>query len=264
MIIDIHTHPRWHEGRFLHHPLPAEADAMLELAARQGISHLCLLGCFSPYPDEDGIRTINDATISMVQRHPGRIFGLCFLNPELPERFLVDEILRCSDAGLAGVKLEYEVNARDARLDPIMETLAARDAFLLHHSWYKTVHKAAQESDPSDIACLAGRHPRTKILMAHLTAGGIRGVLDIQNHPNVSVDTSGSPPVSGLVEYAVEKLGAERVVFGSDFPIRDFACQLGRIEGARVSSEDRELILWKNAARLLKLSRDLEACGGKA
>jgi hypothetical protein len=261
MIIDIHTHPRWHEGRFLQHPLPEEADAMLELAARQGIDRLCLLGRFYPYPDEDGIRAINNATVAMVRRHPGRVFGLCFLNPALPEDFLVAETARCLEAGLSGVKLEYEVNARDARLDPIMETLAAHDAFLLHHSWYKTVQKVAQESDPSDIACLAGRHPRTKILMAHLTAGGIRGVLDIQRHANVSVDTSGSPPVSGLVEYAVEKLGAERVVFGSDFPIRDFGCQLGRIEAARLGEEHRELVLWRNAARLLKISTDQQAGG---
>ena len=261
MIIDIHTHPRWDKGRFLQHPLPTEADAMLELAGRHGIDKLCLLGRFYPYPDEDGIRTINDATLAMVRRHPGRVFGLCFLNPVLPEPFLVAEITRCLEAGLSGVKLEYEVNARDTRLDAIMEVLAAHDVFLLHHSWYKTVQKVAQESDPSDIACLAGRHPRTKILMAHLTAGGVRGVLDIQKHANVSVDTSGSPPVSGLVEYAMEKLGAERVVFGSDFPIRDFGCQLGRIEAACLKEEDRELVLWRNAARLLKISTDQQGEG---
>lgn len=254
MIIDIHTHPRWRQGQFLNHPDPAEGDAMLELANKQGIGVLCLLGRFFPYPDKAGIQAINNATIGMVKRHPGRLFGLCFLNPVLPPCFLVDEIQRCYDAGLSGVKLEYEVNARDRRLDPIMEKIAELDAFVLHHSWYKTVGKVAMESDPSDIADLAERHPDTKILMAHLTAGGIRGVLDIQQHHNVLVDTSGSPPVSGLVEYAVAKLGAHRVLFGSDFPIRDFACQLGRIEGAALSTEDREMLLWKNAARLLKIS----------
>lgn len=235
------------------HPQPQEGDAMLELAAKQGIHSLCLLGCFYPYPDEEGVRAINNATIGIVQRQPGRLFGLCFLNPALPAAFLTDEIDRCLDAGLSGVKLEYEVNARDARLHPIMEKIAEREAFVLHHSWYKTVGKVENESDPSDIAWLAERHPDTKILMAHLTAGGIRGVLDIQPHQNVSVDTSGSPPVAGLVEYAVEKLGPERVLFGSDFPVRDFACQLGRVEGANLTPRDREMVLGKNAARLLKL-----------
>lgn len=253
MIIDIHTHPRWKDDRFMRHPEPEEGDAMLELAGRQGIEKLCLLGRFYPWPDEEGVRSINNATIGIVRRHPGRLFGLCFLNPTLPAAFLTAEIDRCLDAGLSGVKLEYEVNARDPRLDPIMEKLAERDAFVLHHSWYKTTDRIGEESDPADIANLAERHPGTRILMAHLTAGGIRGVLDILPHGNVSVDTSGSPPVAGLVEYAVEKLGAERVLFGSDFPIRDFACQLGRVEGANLTGRDREMVLGRNAARLLKI-----------
>jgi predicted TIM-barrel fold metal-dependent hydrolase len=254
MIIDIHTHPRWQGGVFRRHPEPTEGDAMLDLAGRQGIDKLCLLGCFHSYPDEAGIRAINDATLAMVRRHPEKLHGLCFLNPVLPRDFLLEEIDRCLDAGLAGVKLEYEVNARDSRLDPLMEKVAERGAFVLHHAWYKTVHKMPCESDPSDVAHLAARHPRTQILMAHLTAAGMRGVLDIKNLPNVCVDTSGSPAVSGLVEYAVHHLGAQRVLFGSDFPIRDFASQLGRIEGAKLSEADREAILWKNAARLLKIS----------
>jgi hypothetical protein len=243
----------------MNHPEPGEGDAMLELAGRQGIGALCLLGRFYPYPDKAGIRSINDATIGMVHRHPGRLFGLCFLNPVLPPAFLLDEIDRCLDAGLSGVKLEYEVNARDPRLDPVMEKVAKREAFVLHHAWYKTVGKVENESDPSDIAHLARRHPGTRILMAHLTAAGIRGVLDIKACPNVSVDTSGSPPVAGLVEYAVEHLGAERVLFGSDFPIRDFACQLGRLEGADLTESEREKLLWKNAARLLKIPAEESA-----
>ncbi len=253
MIIDIHTHPRWEDDKFLQHPSPEQADTMLAAAARHGIHSVCLLGRFYPYPDEDGIRAINDATIGMVRRCPERVFGLAFLNPALDSDFLVGEIDRCLGAGLSGVKLEYEVNARDARLDPIMEAVSARDAFVLHHSWYKTIQKVSCESDPSDVADLATRHPRTRILMAHLTAGGMRGVLDIQKHENVSIDTSGGQPFSGLVEYAVNKLGSERVLFGSDYPIRDFASQLGRIEGAKLTDQERSRILSKNAARMLKI-----------
>ncbi len=226
---------------------------MVATAERHGIHALCLLGCFYSYPDEEGIRAINDATLSMVRRQPGRLHGLCFLNPALPARAVADEVERCLSAGLSGVKLEYEVNARDRRLDPIMEAVAAHGGFVLHHAWYKTCGHVAQESTPADVAALGARHPRTTLLMAHLTAGGIRGVLDIRRYPNILVDTSGSPPVSGLVEYAVDQLGAERVVYGSDYPIRDFATQLGRVEGAHLPPTAREHLLWRNAARLLKL-----------
>lgn len=157
------------------------------------------------------------------------------------------------EAGLRGVKLEVGVHARDKRLDPIMEHAAELDVPVLHHAWYKSQGRLPDESDPIDIADLAGRHPATRIVMAHLTGGGHRGVLDILSYPNVSIDTSGGQPVAGLVEYAVAKLGAERVLYGSDVICRDFSAQLARIQAARIGAQARERILWKNAARMFRL-----------
>jgi uncharacterized protein len=81
-----------------------------------------------------------------------------------------------------------------------------------------------------------------------------RGVLDIKPYPNVVVDTSGAQPVAGLVEYAVAELGPDRVLFGSDWPIRDYAVQKARVTGAHISAQDRASILGENAARLLRLA----------
>jgi uncharacterized protein len=91
------------------------------------------------------------------------------------------------------------------------------------------------------------------IVMAHLTAAGARGVHDVKSHRNVLVDTSGSQPVAEVVEYAVAELGADRVVYGSDVPGRDYSAQLGRIWGARISEAARRKILYQNTARLLGL-----------
>jgi len=190
----------------------------------------------------------------LVRRRPDVFVGFCFLNPNHENSFLLKEITRCVEKGnLKGIKLWVAVNARSKRLNPIMEACARLDIPVLHHAWYKTIGKVLDESNPADIADLAGRHPNIKIIMAHLTAAGLRGVLDIQPYPNVYVDTSGSQPLSGIVEYAVEKLGPERVLYGSDAPIRDFSCQLGRIYGAKISRHDRDLILGLNAKKLLKL-----------
>jgi predicted TIM-barrel fold metal-dependent hydrolase len=87
--------------------------------------------------------------------------------------------------------------------------------------------------------------------MAHLGGGGWRGVQDVKPYPNVLIDTSGAQPQAGLVEYAVRELGADRVLFGSDWPIRDFATQMARVTGARLPERDRRRILGLNAARLL-------------
>ena len=48
-------------------------------------------------------------------------------------------------------------------------------------------------------------------------------------------------------------VGAERILYGSDAPIRDYASQLAKVTGARISDRERQRILGENAARLLNL-----------
>jgi predicted TIM-barrel fold metal-dependent hydrolase len=154
---------------------------------------------------------------------------------------------------MVAIKQGIEVNARDARIDPIAGAAAELDVPILFHAWYKMVEKYPEESDGSDIAHLARRHPHTRFIMAHLTGVGRRGVQDVADLPNVSVDTCGGWYDTEMVEYAVRYLGADRVLYGSDFPGRDYAPQVGRVEGARLSDTDRERILWRNAEALLGL-----------
>lgn len=251
MIIDIHVH---HEIGTEQHDCFARTEELFRLADRAGIDRLCMLGNVTRYgvrmkPSQ--IRQVNDTTIALVRRYPDRVSGFCFLNPTLDPGFLREEIDRCVNAGLCGIKLEIDLNARDGRMGVLMDKAAEHDIPVLHHAWHLTVGRQEYASDPSDIAHLARRFPTVRIIMAHLTGDGIRGVLDVADCPNVWIDTSGGQPVAGIVEYAVEKLGAERVVFGSDECGRDFSCQIGRILGANISARDRALILGGNAARLL-------------
>ncbi|MDD2710535.1 MAG: amidohydrolase family protein [Verrucomicrobiae bacterium] len=245
-IIDIHAHISLESCR----QILLEAD-------RLEISHLCnlvghLKGISMINATPAHIVAMNNQTMTLVRKHPGRITGFCFLNPLHDRRFLLKEIDRCLVKGnLKGIKLEVDANARSSRLDPILKECARLNLPLLHHAWYKTVGKVFNESTPADIAHLARRHPGVKIIMAHLTAAGIRGILDIQPCPNVFVDTSGSQSFSGIMEYAVEKLGAGRILFGSDISGRDFSVQLGRIHGAKINRREKELILGLNAKKLL-------------
>jgi len=246
MIIDIHAHmPAANRGRV--------TEIMAE-ARRLGIARICDLGDWPLGASPDQVVSANNHTMQLVRRRPDVFTGFCFLNPSHARSFLMEEITRCVEKGnLKGVKLEVDINARSKRLDPIMQVCARLNIPVLHHTWYKTGGKYLNESTPADIADLAGRHPDNIIIMAHLTAGGLRGVLDIQPHSNVYVDTSGSQPFAGIIEYAVAALGAHRILYGSDAAGRDFACQLGRIYGARISRRDRDLILGLNAKKLLRL-----------
>ncbi len=236
---------------------PRSRDRLAAAAAEMGVSRICLLGdviAFGFHPTPEQIRVINDATIADVRARPDLYVGLCHVNPENPEDFAVGEIERCvRDNGLRGVKLEATVVCTDPRLDPIMETARRLGVFVLHHAWYQSVRTTEGESTPADIANLASRFPDVPIQMAHLGGARVRGVLDIRPYANVSVDTSGSQPLGELVEYAVRVIGADRIVYGSDVPGRDFSAQLGRVWGARISDADKRRIFHQNAERLLGL-----------
>ena len=250
-VIDCHIHTQVPDGRYDE----AEVERCLALAGRAGIDRLVYLfnlGSGGVDPQEVDLRASNDLGLELVARHPDRFAAFCYLNPSLPESFTLAEIDRCIANGpMAGIKLWISVKANDPRLDPIMEQAAQLKVPVLHHAWYKATEFVFNESTPAEVADLARRHPRVDIIMAHLAGGGWRGVRDVRDCPNVVVDTSGAQPHAGLVEYAVQELGAARVVFGSDWPIRDFAVQRARVDGAALSADQKALILGGTMARLL-------------
>jgi predicted TIM-barrel fold metal-dependent hydrolase len=202
-------------------------------------------------PNQDQITEINDLTIQTLKEFPDDLLGFCFLNPSHDVDFMKKEIDRCFELdGFIGVKLEISLNCRDRRLDPVMQALREKKGILVHHSWYLSKKTQPEASEPADIANLAERHPDVRIVMAHLTGCGVRGVQDVKKRENVFIDTSGAQPEYGFVEYAVGEIGAERILYGSDIPGRDFSSQLGRVLGADISEDAKELILLKNAERL--------------
>jgi len=249
--VDVHVHLA---GRGAV-PSPDELALCRRLAEAQGIGRVHLLGNLISvggyHPSEADVRTVNDNTLGACRAAPEFFAGLCYLNPAHGAAFCHAEIDRCVVAGgMIGIKLWVAVNARRAACDPILGRAAELGVPVLHHAWYKTTDTVPEESDPGDIADLAARHPRASIIMAHLGGGGWRGVRAIAGCPNVLVDTSGAQPEADLVEDAVAVLGARRVLFGSDWPIRDFAVQRARVTGARLPAAVRDLILGGNARRV--------------
>lgn len=253
--IDIHVHPRQKlEVR--------EAGILINLAKKLNIRKVNLLGdvlYYGYHPSKEQIRKVNNLTIKLVKRFPDFFTGFCFINPEHERQFIEEEIKRCVlNSGLKGVKLEVSCNASDKRTFIVAEIAQQLNIPILHHACDTTNINSRYgpnlcQSDPEDIAILAKNFPKLKIIMAHITGCGIKGILEIKNYTNIYTDTSGFQPVSGILEYATQKLGAERILFGSDVPGRDFAVQISKIYAAKIKDKDKEKILYLNAKRLLAL-----------
>ena len=261
-IIDAHVHPHiWGFGRNVR-----EIDRLVAYGRSLGIERMVALGDVTRYgasPTERQVAEVNDESAATQCRHPDYFLSFCFLNPTLGARSAVRELERCvENYRFVGIKLEACNNARDRCMRPVMEAAARLGLPVLQHSWSASRlprKLRGRNSDPADTALLARRHPDVTIIMAHLSGCELRGILEIRDLGNVLIDTSGGPPVAELVELAVEHLGADRVLYGSDLPGRSPAVAVARVLGARLSPREKRQILYGNAARILKLPTLLPA-----
>ncbi len=256
-VLDIHVHPLNCFGSFRVASPEADAEELVAAARRSGVTRMCVFSLYesTPYePTPEQCRQANDYVLRMRDAEPEAILPFCYVTPAFPDESAA-EIERCVGGhAMAGVKLWVARRATDPGLDPIMEAAVAKDVPVLQHAWLKTTGNLPGESTPFDVADLARRHPGARIIMAHLNGVGYRGIEALVDVPNVAVDTSGGDPESGMVEAAVRRLGAHRVVYGSDAPIRHFGVTMNKVLGADISDADKRSILWDNALRILNLS----------
>jgi len=262
-IFDFHVHAQY-AHKSIHTDIPyiqkCGIQKMLLIGDVLGLGYNC---------SEDEIMRINDHNFDIVNAHPELCFGFGFLNPLLSATFLHSEIDRCVKSGALGIKLEVSTLASDKRVWPIMEQLKERGMPLIHHTWNTRVIgrntiKDCFQTDAEDIAVLAQAFPDVKIIAAHLRGNGIRGIIELKKYENVFFDTSGGQPMRGILEYAVKKIGAHRILYGSDayFPDgRDFPSQISAVEAAEIKDSEKEDIFWNNAVGLLKVSTNRQGSG---
>ena len=227
---------------------------LLKYADRMGIEKVIFFLGFArdhdPPPEQ--FRRDNDVLLRALDRARGRALGFVYLNPKFTDESL-KELDRCvRDGPMVGVKLWVALRCHDQRLDPIVERATELKAVVFQHTWLKTTGNLPEESTPDDIVQLAARHPNATLIAGHVGGNWERGIRAIRASQNVYAGISGSDPTAGMVEMAVRELGAERVIYGSDFGGRSLASQLAKAYGADTSEEAKRLILGGNIRRLLR------------
>lgn len=138
---------------------------------------------------------------------------------------------------------------------PLVEQIHSCGGLIVQHTWYKTGGKeSAAESTPEELAELAAKYPQQSFVCAHAGGEWEQGLRAVRHLPNISVETSGFDATAGFVELAVRELGASRVLFGSHLPSRSLGTELSKVTTARITEEEKRLILGGNLRRLLKRS----------
>ena len=243
-VIDVHAH--W--GRF-HMPMrEATLPGLLRVMDVNDIERIVLSSSEAiSYDMISGNRSV----ASLITQSP-RIYGYIFLNPNrLTDSF--QELERyAADPRFVGVKMYsgayigQPLNCAGHR--KFLERIAARFSRLviLFH---------CGENDPNNFANireLGQEFPALNFIMGHMgSALWSQAIAVARDQKNLYAEICAPVPARTRTEDAVRALGADRVLFGSDYPIINPAYMLGTVLGADISDADRRNILHDNAARLL-------------
>jgi predicted TIM-barrel fold metal-dependent hydrolase len=233
----------------------SKVESMIEAAEQLGIDKLC---CSRPIvggamADIKEVRNVNDSVLAAMKRYPERIAGFCFVQPGNGAAAL-DEIDRCLDRGMIGVKLYNQFKYSDPIVYPVAERCIEHRIPILGHSAHLTdaSTRAAQPktSDSLDFCWLSERYPELILILGHVNGGGdwewaIKGLRDC---PHVYLDTSGSVLENDTIGKCVRELGHQRVLFATDQTME--GC-VGKILSADLTDAQREDIFWRNLQKIL-------------
>jgi aminocarboxymuconate-semialdehyde decarboxylase len=270
-------------------------DARLEAMDRQGVDVQLVSPSPAHYCDwaDEALarriaRTVNEGVAELVATRPDRISGLGFAPLHAGEDALVEAV---TDLGLRGVEIGTlgpgGLELGDPALDPFWAKASELGAIVFVHPWGCTLGERLSRFYMTNIVgqnvehavamsnlILSGvldRHPGAKIVFAH--GGGYApfhpGRLDHGWAVRDEITTPREKPSSylrklwfdslvyepDLLEALVERVGAERVLLGSDFPF-DMGTEdpVGHVHACQLADADRRAICGSNAAALLGLT----------
>ena len=159
-----------------------------------------------------------------------------------------------------GIKIHPSLHSLPADNDRYRDAweLAARESVpILAHSWEVSDYNPSQElSFPTRFSRFVEEFPGVALILGH--AGGryhghLAAAALARAHAGVWLDLSGDCYALGLIEFLVEQVGADRILFGTDLNWIDPRTHIGRVLDAEISTADKEKILRANACRLFCL-----------
>ncbi len=204
----------------------------------------------------------NDYILESVARYPKRLVGFCAVS-SYHDDFSLAEIERCVHGGIRGVgELRPDVQLPESvsqeTLAPFSRLLIEHNLILLTHSSDPVGHpyRGKGAATPEKLYEFIANFTGVPVVCAHWGGGlpfytlmpEVRQTLE-----NVYFDTAVSPFLyrPEIYRYVRDLVGADRILFGSDYPVIAPARLLKEIDAVALSGEDREMILSGNARRLL-------------
>lgn len=252
-IIDFHTHP------FLE-PVESIAiydktytyNAIKEKMTSIGINHICgsVLRRDMESDMLKNIRKCNAHAYELKTLLDGFYTPGIHIHPDYVKES-VDEIREYNDKGinLIGELVPYMHLWKDSVSEgyyEILEEAAYRNMIVSFHTM----------NDEDEMDKMVSDNPKVTFVMAHPGERDslLRHIARMKKCDNVYLDLSGTGIFRyTMLKFLINEVGADRILFGSDYPVCNPGVYVGGVNFEDISDLDKEKIFSKNAIRLLNI-----------
>lgn len=248
LVIDSHTHmvDEEHKTVSLYPMLNGDPKGLIRKMDLMGIDQIIT----SPW---EGIMTngidSNETTLKANKDTNNRILAYATCNPNYEED--IDAVINIyhEKHRFIGIKPYYPMHRRDL-LDPVYDRWFE---YGNKHKLIMLVHSGPEEI-AKKVEILSDKYKDMTFILAH---SGINyatakyNVVCAKKRDNVYLEITYTALTNGVIEYMVDEVGADRVLFGTDMPMRDPAPQFAWVCYANISVEDKKKILGGNIKKLI-------------
>lgn len=244
-IIDFHTHPFLDENDSIC-IYKRTTKTMPDDLSLIGIDRFC--GSVITYRSSGigNTRISNDTALALREKYGNRYIPGFMVHPNFPE----DSIEELKKAKANGIRLigelvpyAYKWQYDSEGFYTILDYTDNTDfIYSMHTTDIEVMRKIAKE------------HKATRFVFAHPgEASRVEEHISVMLEcDNVYLDISGTGLFRyGMLKHLVTKVGADRIIFGSDYPICNPNMYIAGVEFEQISDNEKEMIFSKNAKTLL-------------
>ncbi|HUU08589.1 MAG TPA: amidohydrolase family protein [Dehalococcoidales bacterium] len=237
----------------------ATADELIDSMDKEGIDISVIVNI--GWTTHELCVETNDYILESVARYPKRLIGFGSVQPNSFDA-AVAEIERCAKGGIRGIgEIRPDMQLfelSDEIMLPIIETLRKHQLILLTHASEPVGHHYPGKGaiTPEMLYPFITAFPDLTIVCAHWGGGLPFYALmpEVKKAmKNVFFDTAASPYLYSpeIYHQVIQLVGADKIMFGSDYPLLAQGRLLKEINSLDLAQETRSLILGGNARKLL-------------
>ena len=228
--------------------IDGSVHTLLDRGTKAGVDHFVILPV-AVQPSRT--RHINDFILEQVEKQP-RFYGFGTIHADMED--VTGEVQYIMEKGLRGLKMhpDYQLfPIDDPRLFPVYEMAGDKLPIVFHMG-----DQRYDYSHPVRLRRVLDLFPRLQVIAAHFGGYTMHDIAQQElmgKECFFDVSSSLMFMEEGVAENYINRYGADRFVYGSDFPMWDPVQEMERFQRLKLTDDQKEQIAHITAERILKL-----------